>query len=129
MKERLKELRTTFNLTQKDFADRLEVDQSLVAKWERGDRPIMPQQIKLLCYEFGVSRVWLETGAGEMFESESYDDKLYDYIVAQYESLPPRKQEAALIVLKRMIDRGQWLRKPDDPFIEQTQKRFFPKQK
>lgn len=125
MNERLKTLRKEEGLTQKEFAEQLGIDQPLVAMWEKGTRPIPAAQIKLICHEYGVRREWLQDGEGEMYKPEpSYDDLLIDNTIAAFEELSPVKQQAALAVLKRTIERGQWLRDPNDPFIEKTRKRF-----
>ncbi|HBT65452.1 MAG TPA: XRE family transcriptional regulator [Ruminococcaceae bacterium] len=45
---RLKELRESVNLTQKDIASYLSVDQSLVSKFETGERSISSDMLKSL---------------------------------------------------------------------------------
>lgn len=128
MNERLKVIRKESGLTQKEFAERLEVDQSLIAKWERGERPIPTAQIKLICHEFEIRPEWLRDGEGEMEQPEPiYGDRLVDYAIAVFEKLSPVKQKAALIVLERTFERGQWLRDPNDPFIEKTRQRLLGK--
>lgn len=67
MKERVRILRKTIGLTQKEFGDRLGVNYVTVAYWESGKRSI-PNRIALqICSTFGVSYDWLTEGVGEMF--------------------------------------------------------------
>lgn len=53
--ERLKELREEKQITQKDLAKIIEVDKTLISKWERGrKRPVYEDLISLAKY-FGVT--------------------------------------------------------------------------
>ena len=73
MLERIKRLRDSLNLTQKEFADKIKLGQSTWAMIESDNRRINERHIKLICQEFNVSELWLKTGEGEMFISESSD--------------------------------------------------------
>ena len=53
MNELLKKLRIENNLTQKEVADYLDVDQSLIAKIENGERNIQTSQIEKLSDLYG----------------------------------------------------------------------------
>jgi len=53
MNELLKRLRIENNLTQKEVADYLDVDQSLIAKIENGERNIQTSQIEKLSDLYG----------------------------------------------------------------------------
>jgi transcriptional regulator with XRE-family HTH domain len=78
MKDRLKELRKTLNLKQREVAERLDVDVSLVGAWETAKQAIPSTRIYQLCKEYNVRREWLETGVGEMFE-EKEERKLSEF--------------------------------------------------
>ena len=73
--ERLRVLRKHLKLTQKDFAKKLCVTQSLITGMETGYRQLTPRMMHTLWTEFKVSREWLETGEGEMFEQFSPDEE------------------------------------------------------
>ena len=52
--EKIKEIRTEQNMTQKEFADRLCVSHHAVSKWETGDNtPTLPT-LQLICDTFDV---------------------------------------------------------------------------
>ncbi len=70
MKDRLKEIRKMFHLTQKQLAERLEIKSgaSLIGLWECGSNPIPGDKVYRICKEFNIRREWLEKGEGEMFE-------------------------------------------------------------
>lgn len=67
MNELIKELRKVLNLTLDDFGERLGVTKAAVSRWEKGERSISEQTIKLICSEFNVNENWLRTGKGEIF--------------------------------------------------------------
>ena len=83
MNNRIKELRTKLlkerenkKYTQKDFADRLGLSENFVWQIEKGDRVPSDRTISDICREFGVNRVWLETGVGEPFRQKDKREEL-----------------------------------------------------
>lgn len=78
IKDRLKELRKSLNLSQDEFGNRLGVARNTIANYEIGLRTPREATIVSICREFGVSRIWLTQGIGEMFEES--DDTALDLI-------------------------------------------------
>lgn len=83
MNNRIKELRTKLlkerenkKYTQKDFADRLGLSENFVWQIEKGDRVPSDRTVADICREFGVNRVWLETGVGEPFQPKDKREEL-----------------------------------------------------
>ena len=76
MNNRIKHIRSVNKLTQSQFADRLNLSRNFVAMIEIGQREPSDRTISDICREFGVDRVWLETGAGEPFVKVSREDEL-----------------------------------------------------
>ena len=70
MKDRIKLIRSTLNLTQQEFATRIGLKQNSVAAIESG-RPTSEQTIFAICREFNVNESWLRTGEGEMLNAPS----------------------------------------------------------
>lgn len=68
---RVTELRKSLNLTMEAFGSRLGVTKSAISRIEGGVVGVTTQIITSICREFNVSREWLETGEGEMFEELS----------------------------------------------------------
>ncbi|MFT8352348.1 helix-turn-helix transcriptional regulator [Clostridium saccharoperbutylacetonicum] len=66
MNNRLKELRKHLGLSQKEFGERIFVDQTHISSLESGRRDIPIRLIKDICSTFGVSEEWLRTGKGDM---------------------------------------------------------------
>ena len=57
--ERLKELRTQMNLSQKDVADQLKVSPSIISAYETGERTPSTENILSLAYLFKCSTDYL----------------------------------------------------------------------
>ena len=73
MKERLKELRKSLNLTQQKFANKIGMKQNTIAQYEMGRTIPSNAIIFSICREFNVNEAWLKTGEGEMF-SKSFNN-------------------------------------------------------
>lgn len=72
MNTRIRDLRTNIlkksdgkKYTQQEFADKLGLSQNYVWQIEKGERTPSDRTIADICREFGVDRVWLETGIGD----------------------------------------------------------------
>lgn len=68
MKERIKIVYKDSKLNQADFAEKIGISRSGFQKIIHGDNGASEQTIRGICSEFGISRRWLETGEGEMYE-------------------------------------------------------------
>lgn len=104
MKNRVKELRKTIGLSQKDFGKKIGVGDTAISKIEKGENTPSEQTIKSICREFNVNYAWLMEGVGEMFSdlpetlldevAEEYDlDDLDKLLVKRYMQLPPEKRK------------------------------------
>lgn len=72
--ERIKKIRKTLGLSQRDFGSRLGISDTAVSKLEKGDRNPSEQTIKSICREFNVDYFWLTEGIGnEMFIKKETD--------------------------------------------------------
>ena len=67
MKDRIKQVRKSQNLTQTAFGDIIGVKGNTITNYETGLRNPTDAVIKSICREFGVSEEWLRTGNGDMF--------------------------------------------------------------
>lgn len=76
MQERIKTLRKTLGLTQKQFAEKIGVKQNTVAQYEIGRNIPTDMAINLICREFGVNEIWLRTGAGEPFQKKERSQEM-----------------------------------------------------
>ncbi len=74
MNERIKELRTSLNLSAEKFGSRLGVTRSAISRIENGVVNVTEQMILSICREFNVREEWLRTGDGEMFLNFAEDE-------------------------------------------------------
>lgn len=77
MKERIRDIRKNhLKLSQKEFASRLGMSENYIWMIEKGDRIPPDRTISDICREFGVDRIWLETGVGEPFRPLDRDEQI-----------------------------------------------------
>ncbi|GHV89399.1 hypothetical protein AGMMS50267_17590 [Spirochaetia bacterium] len=106
---RLKTLRTTLKLSQRDFSKGIHLSQSSYAKLELEERTVNNRIIDLVATRYGVNRDWILTGKGDMFDVRpnvkleqmidifnELDEVFQDYILTQIKEI--------LMVQKRTRD-------------------------
>ena len=76
MNERLKKLRKTLDLTQQEFADRLQIKRNTVATYEAGKSNPSDAAVSLI----NVNEDWLRTGEGEMFIQMTRDEEIAAFV-------------------------------------------------
>ena len=76
MKDRIKQIRKSLNLTQEAFGGKLGVRKTAISKLEKGENNLTEQMVKLICSEFNVNETWLRTGDGEPFSKLDDDKKI-----------------------------------------------------
>lgn len=107
MSERLKMLRKTLQLTQQQFADRLNVGRNNIAGYETGKRSPSDAAIALICREFSVSTQWLREGIGEMFIEQTPDEQIVSFIGSIQRSEADSFKKQLLSVLANLTEE-QW---------------------
>lgn len=65
--KRVKQIRQTLNIKQKDMAKTLLIRQSSLSDIENGRVNVTERVMSALCKEFGVNINWLKTGEGDIF--------------------------------------------------------------
>lgn len=86
---RLKAVRESQSLSQKNFSEKLGIQNQTYSKYENGDRSL-PDAIKLRICELGVNPGWLLTGEGRMFSDvQSSDDTVRIPVLSQRISCGP----------------------------------------
>ena len=66
MQERLKTIRKSMSLTQRQFAEQIGVSRDVVASWEIGRVQPSEAIVRLISKECAISYAWLKYGEGEM---------------------------------------------------------------
>ena len=76
MKDRIKQIRKSHDLTQQEFAKRLGVSRSGIASYESGEREPISAVITLICREFSINEDWLRYGKGQMKADVSRENEI-----------------------------------------------------
>lgn len=76
LKNRIKEIRQSYELTQQEFADRLGIKRGTIANYELGRNEPIDAVITLICREFRVNENWLRYGTGDMKAETTQKQKL-----------------------------------------------------
>lgn len=79
MKNRIKEVRKYFNLTQTDFGIKVGVKGNTITNYETGLRTPSDSVILSICREFNVNENWLRTGDGDMFVPQTRSEKIAEF--------------------------------------------------
>ncbi|MCL2557422.1 MAG: helix-turn-helix transcriptional regulator [Treponema sp.] len=114
--ERIKQVRASVGIPQREFASRVFISQSTFGEIETGVRRVNERIIQLISTRFNVSREWLKTGAGEMFQSERPDMQL-ERLIDIYRQLEKPLQDYLLEqseALLKLHDENTIQKKPDD---------------
>lgn len=80
MKERLKKLRKTLDLTQQEFAGKLKVPRNTIGGYEVGKSNPSDAAVNNICNIFNVNEDWLRTGNGEMFIELTRDEQIEHFV-------------------------------------------------
>ena len=84
--ERIKEIRSVLNISQRDFSKRIFISQSSLGEIETGVRNVNDRIIQLISSQFNVNNNWIKTGKGKMFDIEKPDINL-EHLIEIYNQL------------------------------------------
>lgn len=118
MNERLRELRKTLKLTQKEFGEKIGVTNFTISDIEKGKLSLTERNLNLICERFNVNKEWLKNGTGEMFlpnlpvdefscllsEIEESDDEFIKNFLWSYWQLDEKGKQVIKGFLKSLID-------------------------
>ena len=74
--ERIKQVISAHDMTQTEFAQKLNISPSMVSKICSGSAEPSYRTISDICKTFGIDACWLETGYGEMYSENAKDNLL-----------------------------------------------------
>ena len=100
--ERIKDLRSSLKLSQRQFAKRIFVSQTLVNEIESGKRKINARILHLISYQFNVNMEWLKKGEGNMFFNAPLDARL-EHIIEIFHRLDKPLQDYLLLQSKELL--------------------------
>lgn len=101
MNGRIRELRKTLELSQKEFAQKIGLKQNAISYMEKNGATVTEQNIKAICSQFSVNENWFRTGNGKMFlESEKKQREFFDI----FDQLSPALQDYLIRTAKDLLD-------------------------
>ena len=107
MKDRIKQLRKSLDMTQQVFADRLGVQRNTIAMYEMGRTSPSDAIIISMCREFNVNEDWLRNGTGEMFIQMDMEDQLMEWAGRVLSGRDPDFRKRFVKMLMSLTD-DQW---------------------
>lgn len=111
MKDRIKQLRKTLNLTLTGMGKALGISHAAVSDWEHGRNNVPESVRRQICSLFNVNRDWLETGKGDMFVDAKSPAQLeaeaFGRVALQiFDSLPSGLQSIVGAVALEIVSRN-----------------------
>lgn len=103
MKERITEVRKAAGLSQAEMADRLGLSRNFISLMENGNRVPSDRTVSDICREFGVNRIWLETGVGDPFQPKDKREEL-KAVFADVLSGRPSEKNAFIEAMAQLPD-------------------------
>lgn len=101
MNGRIRELRKTLELSQKEFAQKIGLKQNAISYMEKSGATVTEQNIKAICTQFSVNEHWLRTGCGKMFlENEKKQREFFDI----FDQLSPALQDYLIKTAKDLLE-------------------------
>lgn len=101
MNGRIRELRKTLELSQKEFAQKIGLKQNAISYMEKSGATVTEQNIRAICSQFSVNESWLRTGIGKMFlENEKKQREFFDI----FDQLSPALQDYLIRTAKDLLD-------------------------
>ncbi|MCI8285349.1 MAG: helix-turn-helix transcriptional regulator [Firmicutes bacterium] len=73
MKTRIRKIRLDNNLTQEEFASKIELSRNFISQMESGTKVPSERTIKSICREFNINYEWLVSGRGSEHKTQEDD--------------------------------------------------------
>jgi transcriptional regulator with XRE-family HTH domain len=99
--ERIRQLRTSLQMSQAEFAKAIFISNSYIAELEGASRKVNDRIIHLISLTFGVNEVWLKHGTGNMFFSTP-TEKL-QRLTSLFNDLPPKFQDYIMLQIEQLL--------------------------
>lgn len=107
MNKRIFEIRKELELTQAEFAEKINLTKNFVWMIEKGERIPSDRTISDICDKFNVNEHWLRTGEGEKFNQLSRDEEIGAFIGKLMKEGNDDFRRRLISVLSR-LDANEW---------------------
>lgn len=104
LSNRIKVLRETLKLSQREFGEKLGVSRDVISNIEYNRVPPKELLLRHICELYHVNQHWLETGEGEMFNGDPDEISKFDEAFRIFQSLRPDFQDYALDQMKKLVE-------------------------
>lgn len=125
MKNRIKQIRKSNNMTQVEFGEKVGVKGNTITNYENGIRNPTDAVILSICREFDINEEWLRTGKGEMKLISSPDEEIMKYVGL----LLKDREDFVAQKIKRFIVGYEKLDADDKKVIEKLMRQIFEDEK
>jgi len=102
--QRIKILRKSMNLTQKEFAEKICVSTSFQTLIELEQKKVLDRHIKLIVSAFGANEIWLRTGEGEMLQKDVTPDYKVAKTIEIFKQLNPFYQDLIIEHMSKLLE-------------------------
>jgi transcriptional regulator with XRE-family HTH domain len=101
MKDQVRALRQSLNLSQEDFAEKVGLTKNYISLVETGKRSLADRTIRDICRMYSVNEHWLRTGEGEPYIKGS-DDELAELVGRLYKDKGSMRYKMSLELCRSM---------------------------
>lgn len=101
MKDQVRALRQSLNLSQEDFAEKVGLTKNYISLVETGKRSLADRTIRDICRMYSVNEHWLRTGDGEPYIKGS-DDELAELVGRLYKDKGSMRYKMSLELCRSM---------------------------
>lgn len=104
MSNRIKVVRETLKLSQREFGEKLGVSRDVISNIEYNRVPPKDLLLRHICQLYKVNWHWLETGEGEMFDGNPEESGKINEALSIFQTLRPEFQDYALEQIKKLAE-------------------------
>lgn len=122
MRERVRELRKSLNLTLEKFGSKLGVGKNAISRIETGKSNITEQMFKSICREFNVNPEWLRNGTGDMFLELDEDGIIAGWVGKVLKDKPKSFRKNVISVMSTWTEEDwDWIEKQVRAIITESE--------
>lgn len=102
MISRIKAIRESLSLSQREFGERLGVSRDVISNIEYGRVPPKELLLRHMCQQYNINEHWLQTGEGKMFNETPVENSKFNTALDIFNSLRPEFQDYALEQIRNL---------------------------